>query len=1325
MTSLTQPSPLDLKGNIAENWKRFKQRFKLYNVASGMSKQDDKSQTSMLLHVIGDAALDLYNTFVFAEGESMKLEKVLDKFEEYCMPKRNITYERYRFFSRAQLPNESVDEYATELRSRAQSCEFSTLKDSLLRDRIICGILDDGLRERLLRQDDLTLDKTLQECRSSELTRTQAQVLSSAGENASIPVDSLSKTKKKSQAGAYGANGVYGAKPKNSNQYPKQSKQNQSKPQVRTNKDACNRCGYRHSKDKCPAQGQTCKKCGKQNHFAKCCRTPVAKVNELQHLEVDADGYMICSVESGEPNENEWIVDMQVNSHTVSVKLDTGAQANIISETEYQKLRPKPKLQKARVKLTGYSTVPIPVKGRCCVQVEYRGMKHSVSFLVVPGNRQSLLGLRTCEHMNLVKRVLNVDMKTEPKTGNSIVQDYQDVFVGLGCLPGKHHITVTENVRPVQHACRKVPFPLQSKLKEELDKMEKMDVIIPVDEPTDWVSSLVVVMKKNGQLRVCLDPRDLNRAIKREHYQLPSRAEITAQFAGAKYFSKLDASSGFWQIQLDDESSKLCTFITPYGRYKFLRLPFGICSAPEVYHKIVHQMFEHIPGVNTMMDDVIVWGTTQQEHDDRLKEVLSIARKMNLKLNKEKCEFSVKKLTFIGDVISDQGVGPDPKKVSAILNMERPTCRQDVQRFLGMINYQGKFIPDLSTKTAPLRSLLDKKNEWTWDHAQEDAWNHLKQALTKEPVLHFYDCKKPTKLSADASKNGLGAVLLQQHDENWVPIAYASRSMTDAETRYAQIEKELLAITFACERFHQYIYGQQVQVETDHKPLIPLFVKPLSDCPLRIQRLLIRVQRYDLKVSYTPGKYMYTADTLSRAVDPKADMNADTEEDIRVYVDVIIKTMPITSNKRQEIVEETKKDDQLQELLGIIRDGWPEAKQQCPVKVREYWNIRSELSEADGIIFKGSKIVVPNTMRRFMLGKIHEGHLGIEKSKKRAREVFYWPRMNEAITELVQSCPSCMLYKPRQQAESLNPHAVPNRPWEKVAADLFTLNNREYMVIVDYYSQFIEVCTLTSTTSNAVINHMKAIFARHGTPCELMSDNGPQFASQEFKSFAKEWDFLHTTSSPHYPQSNGLAENAVKIVKNLIRKTQHSGQDIHRALQVYRSSPLACGKSPAELLYNRRIRSNLPMVDSLLDNQQIDTRFVRGRKEEQKVKMKERFDKHARDLTKLKPGDRVIVQDMKTNTWFKRGTIRSIQSQNRSYLVEMDSGEIRRRNRRYIRPVPPHQAEATPPTQDDFEPQRDDGAEVPHQQVPPESATSTGRTTRSGRVTKPPDRLNL
>ncbi|XP_030851255.1 uncharacterized protein K02A2.6-like [Strongylocentrotus purpuratus] len=1314
-TNLSQPQPLELTGNLAENWKRFKQRFELYNVASGMSKTEEKAQTSMLLHVIGEEALDIYNTFQFEEdtGDEMKLEKVLKKFENYCMPKRNVTFERHKFFTRSQHKNETTDQYATELRNRAKSCDFGDLKDSLIRDRIICGIVNSMVRERLLRQDDLTLDKTLQLCRSAETTRAQAKELSSTDE---VSVDALGSRRK-----LFHGNQRQNPRQSLGQQQTQRPYRSQNQTQGQKSRNSCGRCGNWHGQNACPAQGQICKKCGLGNHFAKCCKTPMSKViNEMQNLEVE-DEFMVDVVETLE-SRDEWKVKLVVNSRPVIFKLDTGAQTNLLPESVYQSLIPRPKLHPARVRLTGYSGVVIPVKGRCYVQVEYKGLTHNMAVLVTPGDRQPLLGLQACEQLKLVKRVLNV--KTESK--NVIVDDYEDVFEGLGCVPGKHHITLKENAQPVQHACRKIPFPLRNQLKDELDKMERLKVITPVDEPSDWVSSLVVVMKKNNQLRVCLDPRDLNRSIKREHYQLPSREEITAQFAGAKYFSKLDASSGFWQIELDEESSRLCTFITPFGRYRFLRLPFGVCSAPEVFHKVVHNLFAHIPGVNTMMDDIVVWGSTQQEHDTRLKQVLDIAQKANLKLNRDKCEFNVSQMTFIGDVISEQGVQPDPKKVAAILNMERPQNKQDVQRFLGMVNYQGKFIPDLSTKSAPLRSLLEKRNEWMWQDAQEKAWCQLKEALTQEPVLHFYDSTKPTKLSADASKNGLGAVLLQQHDQNWFPIAYASRAMTDAETRYAQIEKELLAMTSACERFHQYIHGRQVEVETDHKPLVPLFKKSLCDCPLRIQRLLIRVQRYDLKVSYTPGKYMYTADALSRAVDPQADMQVEREEDIRIYVDTIMETLPVTSNRKSQFVDETQKDKTLQELIGIIKDGWPETKQQCPVAIRAYWNIRNELSEAEGLIMKGSRIVVPSTMKKQMLDKIHEGHLGIEKCKRRAREVLYWPRINQDITEMVQNCNSCLMYKPKQQTESLKPHTVPNRPWEKIAADLFTLNNKDYMVIVDYYSQFIEVCPLSTTTSKTVITKMKEVFSRQGTPSELVTDNGPQLASKEFKNFAQDWDFCHTTTSPYHPQSNGLAENAVKIVKNLIRKCQDSRQDVYRALQVYRSSPLECGKSPAELLYNRRLRSNLPMVDKLLDPQHINPQQVRERKEGQKVKQKERYDKHARDLPELNIGQTVRLQNMHNNRWSQSGIVK-VKLPNRSYLVETEYGEIRRRNRRHLRPAPTRRDDRfQQTTQTDSDPDDEDVSEpTPERSGVPAQQASSYMTTRSGRISKPPNRMDL
>ncbi|XP_033106768.1 uncharacterized protein LOC117108748 [Anneissia japonica] len=255
----------------------------------------------------------------------------------------------------------------------------------------------------------------------------------------------------------------------------------------------------------------------------------------------------------------------------------------------------------------------------------------------------------------------------------------------LGCMPMKHNIHIDKSVTPVQNACRKVPFKLRDKVEKELKRMTDLGVIEKITQPTEWVNNMVTVAKKNGDIRLCLDPRDLNNAIQREHFKLPSREDIMAEFANAKIFSKLDAASGFWQIPLDDKRAKLTCFITPFGRYIYKRLPFGLNMAPEAYHKRIHELFECIPGVNTMMNDIIVWGTTREEHDARLER-------------------------------------PDPRKVSAIENMPRPENKQELQRFLGMVTFRAKFVPDLSSITAPLRNLTKDQNEWMWEESQENAW---------------------------------------------------------------------------------------------------------------------------------------------------------------------------------------------------------------------------------------------------------------------------------------------------------------------------------------------------------------------------------------------------------------------------------------------------------------------------------------------------------------------------------------------------------------------------------------------------------------------------
>jgi hypothetical protein len=305
----------------------------------------------------------------------------------------------------------------------------------------------------------------------------------------------------------------------------------------------------------------------------------------------------------------------------------------------------------------------------------------------------------------------------------------------------------------------------------------------------------------------------------------------------------------------------LTTFNTPFGRYRFLRMPFGIHSAQEIFHKRVNHLFEDLEGVETDIDDILVWGRTIEEHDQRLKATLDRTKLIGMTLNPDKCKLRVTEVTYLGHKLTGEGVRPDQSKVEAIINMPAPQDKAGVQRLLGMVNYLAKFIPGMSEITAPLRELLKKNVPWHWTEKHQEAFEKIKEILSTNRVLRYYDVTKPVILQTDASSKGLGAVLLQ----DGFPIAYASRSMTATQVRYAQIEKELLAVVFACERFHQYIYGKTVEVHSDHKPLESILKKPLATAPARLQRMLLRLQKYDINLVYKQGKLLQVADTLSRA----------------------------------------------------------------------------------------------------------------------------------------------------------------------------------------------------------------------------------------------------------------------------------------------------------------------------------------------------------------------------------------------------------------------------------------------------------------------------
>ena len=370
--------------------------------------------------------------------------------------------------------------------------------------------------------------------------------------------------------------------------------------------------------------------------------------------------------------------------------------------------------------------------------------------------------------------------------------------------------------------------------------MQNLGVIEKVKQPTDWCSGMVVVPKaNNGKVQICVDLTKSNKSVQRERHILPSVEQTLAQIGGAKIFTKLDANSGFWQVELSQESSLLTTFITPFRRLCFKRLPFRITSAPEHFQKKMSNILSGLKGVMCLMDDILVCGETQDEHDRNLTAALTRIQEAGLTLNKEKCEFNKTAIKFLGQVVDSSGIKPDPDKIKAISHMPQSTNITELRRFLGMVNQLNKFSPHLADKIKPLRELLSSHNQWAWGESQEKAYQEVKSALASSETLSAYDPSLPTVVSADASSFGLGAVLQQKQPnaDTLHPIIYISRALTDTEKNYAQIEKEALAVMWACERFQNYLIGLLFQVETDHKPIVSLLsTKPLDQLPVRVQR---------------------------------------------------------------------------------------------------------------------------------------------------------------------------------------------------------------------------------------------------------------------------------------------------------------------------------------------------------------------------------------------------------------------------------------------------------------------------------------------------------
>ena len=693
------PASIDLSdANAKDNWKLWLQLWNNYAIVAGLQDKEEKYRVALFLSSLGVEGIKIFNGFTFDETKresKESLECIISKFDDYIIGTVNETYERFKFNSRNQNPGEKFESYLTVLQDLAKTCGFcDCLRDTLLRDRIVLGIQDNNTRKKLLQERALTLDKTIDVCKSAELVSTQVKDIADATSN-SKSADVNKVTGAKHRHGGHKK-----SKP------TKSSTSGATSDKVKVKQIHCKFCGLTHDNDrnKCPAWGKTCSKCHGANHFAKKCRSRSRKVHGVQdesdsesEEEIELIGNIRCINEVHDSESSEIYAEMRIDKKPVRFQLDSGAAVNILP----RKYAGDVQMQKTNKVLQMWNNSRIVPLGKCRKHVRNPENKklYSVEFIIVKEDLAPLLGLQAVQQMKLItvnsenfKRVAAVKEKRENYLKDPIIAKHAAVFDNskIGKFEGKVHLEVDPTVKPVVRPSRRSPVALRGRFKNKLDDLQSHELITTVDQPTDWVNQYVIAEKSSGELRICIDPGPLNCALRRSYHYLPVIDDILPELSKAKVFSKLDLANAYWHCELDEESSFLTTFQTEFGRYRWRRLPFGLSVSSEIFGKRLAHALNGLKGVLHIADDVFAYGVGETyeeaclDHDKNLDALLERAEKSGLIFNLDKLELREPQIDFTGHVLTQDGLKADPKKIEAVKNLPSPKDKAEIQRFIAL-----------------------------------------------------------------------------------------------------------------------------------------------------------------------------------------------------------------------------------------------------------------------------------------------------------------------------------------------------------------------------------------------------------------------------------------------------------------------------------------------------------------------------------------------------------------------------------------------------------------------------------------------------------------
>ena len=1307
--SPTKLKNTDSPGTLATFKRLFQSYFALskLNLAATVDQQnslimllDQELQNHLLTTVDPD-------TPIFDDPNDPKVVSCFSILEDRFRESYPLLVRRLNFFLLKQQKDENFAAFNAKLKQARLDADIDKMQpnDHMI-FRIITGISDNNIREKLLKLKAPTLEVVESTILAAESAKASLQAVSGKTTASASQVQSgnsgKSSSNKKNQKGNQKGNSG------------KSSGGNSNNPGV------CKKCGRSSAHATCPAAKAVCINCKQVGHFWKgkgdviLCPNPKAKssgggtktesASFVQCLPAKscAQDYLLTETIAFKPqpavanavtyyvNDNpsrptpKMSVTFAAQGQSVDFKAvpDTGATRTVVNWDIIEDLGLT--LRSTDSQLIEASGRDLTVCGETVFKVSAGDMSAEVDALVVHGlYSNALISWHDLIELGVLHRSFPEPLPSamilqvaEKDSKEKIIEDFPDVLMDkfhastnkMTGSPMKIQLRDDIDVKPTRvNTARTVPVHLQKSANALIESLLQAGIIERVGpRATDWCSPAHFVEKPPTESRPEVDSRlvtdftGLNRFVKRPVHPFYSPRDLMRQFPpDAKVFARFDALHGYFQVPLDEESKDLTVFLIAQGRFRYCVAPMGLNASGDEFCFRTDITIVDLDWIMKIVDDYLVHAPTYEILWKRVRLFLERMRSSGICLSLKK--FAVgREMKFAGFVVSDEGLKPDPAKIAAIAKFPTPKDTTTLKSFLGLAQQLAMFLPDLSQCTVIMRELLRRGVAWNWTPEIDAEFVRAKSILAKAPVVQPFDPELPTVLLTDASAlYGMGYALCQRNGQGHLQlVSCGSKSLSPAETRYAVIELECLAIKYGILDNEYYLRGmKEFVVYTDHRPLDGIFKKNLCDLSnARLLRFREALADYNFTVEWVEGKTHLIADALSRnpVFGPE---DGDHEDPVAAVVLQCIATDPAFS----DIFDHGLKDHFHSALADAI-----EKKQPAVAPHKSDWEnmsvIRRDDDNAPLVVVDGRRILVPEGHRREILRRLHASHSGESKTLQNARKLYSWPGMKNQIIQMTRNCGPCQELRPSQPREPFRVDPMgATSPMEALGMDLFHCKS-EFLLVVDRFSGFIWVRKLRNLDTDAIIRHLRGIFDEFGNPERIRTDGGPQFRGG-FTEFCEKRFIIHEKSSPHNPNSNGLAESAVKNAKYLLMKTNESGEDYATALSEWRNTPRADGYSPAEAFFGRRPRGLLPA----LPQPEFDAKDFVEKRTRSKAKSLIRADKHTEPLQDLEPGDRVIVQDPLTKRWTLVATVTKVYAKGRSFDVETDEGVVYRRNRRFLR----------------------------------------------------------